>query len=438
MKICRNCKQMIRDNCSICPYCDTPTNRKGGEKSFRYRVMLLLLWSLLFIGGTLSVFGRLYYSPEETILPLAMFTAISLIGAVYSLCKLKNSKQKRQSEEIYTEQRWPTAEDITKGDNTIGNNPSRTVENTISGIIIVAIIVILLTNLDSEWLKQWFHAPIIWRDPSYIEIALVDKQEEARMSNNGSRLEGRVTLFFSIRNLSGNDIDSCWFYYYIDGYENSGFITNLKAHSEKEYSPFLTLYESQGKRLYGKNIDEIDFDYHIKNVEIGTKKVINRTCTWKLVLIGLVSIISVILVWKDCIKSPVVRVILKVLMVPAIVLLAGLASVPNNTTKLDSQHGQHVAKSRNNSFGRNDLRDSNLPDRRLDGQNRPISNKRNEPQLYKDFIIRYSVGNGGGEVFTERVTAIEGGMVRKMIQAKYPGKHINVYLCVPESKYKLP
>lgn len=85
MKTCRNCKKMIRDNCSICPYCDTPSNSNGGEKSFRYRVMLLLLWCLLFIGGILSVVGHLYYSPEETILPLGIFTAISFIGAVYSL-----------------------------------------------------------------------------------------------------------------------------------------------------------------------------------------------------------------------------------------------------------------------------------------------------------------------------------------------------------------
>lgn len=435
MKTCRNCKKMIRDNCSICPYCDTPSNSNGGEKSFRYRVMLLLLWCLLFIGGILSVVGHLYYSPEETILPLGIFTAISFIGAVYSLYKLKTRKQKRQSEEIYTEQRWSTGEKKEKRNRTKDNSPSRTVENTISGIIIAVIAVIMLTNLDSEWLKQWFHAPIMWRDPSYIKISLVDKQEETWMPHNERGLEGQVALVFSIRNLSGNDIDSCQFYYYIDGYENRGSIKNLKAHAEIGYTERWSLENSEGKLLYGKELDEISFSFHIKSVEIGTKKVVNQNSTWKLVLIGLISIIAVILVWKDCIKSPVVRVILKVLMVPAIVLLAGLAAIPDNTKKLDSQYGQHGIQPRNYSFTQSDLPDSDSSEKRSNGHNRPVSDKKHEPQLYKDFIIRYSVGSGG-EVFTERVMAVEGGMVRKMIQAKYPGKHINVFLCVPESQYK--
>lgn len=204
-------------------------------------------------------------------------------------------------------------------ENNFGKN--RTKENIFVTIVSIAIIVSLLVGFGLDAITRWFCAPIIWDDPEYINLTLINK--EVKYS--------RMELTFLIDNESSNRIKSYEFYVNLDGQT-----LEVYQHSYADIDPYSVVevtkqfaeggtYKRIFKKIKDKPLEDINFSYHVKELGTAEEKLVENKSIVKILLLLLLSILSGVLVLKDCVTVLWLRVVLKFIMVPGILVIGVLA-----------------------------------------------------------------------------------------------------------------
>lgn len=197
----------------------------------------------------------------------------------------------------------------------------RTTENIFVAIVSIAIIVFLLIGFGLEAITRWFCTPIIWNDPEYINLTLINKEVTY----------SRMKLTFLIDNESTNRIKSYEFYANLDGqtlevYQHS--FANIDPYSvvevTKEFAEGGT-YKRLFKKIKDKPLEDINFSYHVKELASAEKELVENKSIVKILLLLLLSIVSGVLVLKDCVTVLWLRVVLKLIMVPGILVIGVFA-----------------------------------------------------------------------------------------------------------------
>lgn len=191
-------------------------------------------------------------------------------------------------------------------------------ENIIIGAISLAVIIVSLIAFGTETIKYWLNSPLVWDDPDYVDVTLINKEE------SGS---GRMDLEFVIENNSSYDLKS----YRIEVlfgtqvvtlYGHSGIEPYSRVVCESGFSDNGTLKRLYSK-LHGKSLEEIDYNFHIRELSAETgvssweeETLVENNGIWKIACILLISVIASIFVLKEIVKPTWLRIICKFLMVP--------------------------------------------------------------------------------------------------------------------------
>lgn len=235
-------------------------------------------------------------------------------------------------------------------------NSERKVENIVVALVSVVGIILLLVFVGFDGIVTWLRLPIVWSDPEYINLMLVDKE----IANE------KMTLTFLVENQSSNDIETYEFYTTLERE-----VLEMKHLLYADIEPYSVSMitktianDGKYKRLFEKikdrDVEEIDFSWHAKTLSVDGEDIVKNTGTVKTILLLLISLISGVLVFADCATATWLRVLLKFLMVPGILAIAIVAFI---FFALGSSAGSGVASaaaSRKKKAAKNYAREVNL------------------------------------------------------------------------------
>lgn len=159
-----------------------------------------------------------------------------------------------------------------------------------------------------------------------------------------------MELMFAVENHSSYTFSSYSFYVDVEGtiLEVGNWATNLKPHSEvvvtKSFSE-LGSSESLYRKLENRDVEDIDYTYHTKELSEDGEAVVKNIGIVKVILLLVVSLIAGIVVLQDRITIQWLRMVLKVLMIPSILLLLLVGPcLPAIVVKPAKTHKPHPPK----------------------------------------------------------------------------------------------
>lgn len=213
---------------------------------------------------------------------------------------------------------------------------SKTAENITVVVIVVAILIGLFCFIGYDNIKEWLSTPFVWKEPDFLQIEFVDAIEE----------KNDKKLLFLVYNTSEHLIDNYRFQVVtdtevleFDSLNASTVISNsLTSYSgDIEANGFTTLSYtcSSYNRLKQKYeyFDSLD-SQEIEKLQIRIVRLKSRTETlisnngWlKIIAILAVSILAGVLVLKDIVKVTWLRIIMKIMCVPAILIILAVGIV---------------------------------------------------------------------------------------------------------------
>ena len=198
-------------------------------------------------------------------------------------------------------------------------------ENFLVALIAIGLIVFALVKFGYNNSKEWLLSPIVWKDPEGYTISLVDKEDSLV----------HMKLTFIISNDTGSDISRGEFYAIVDGNYLRFTSDAIKPYSWAKADVYIADSGSAGrfcKAVYGKQIEEIDPEYHVSYLmnedELRDGDYSFKANRWlKPVLLLVFSALFCFLGISGIVKFQPLRIILKVAGVPmlliVIIILAG-------------------------------------------------------------------------------------------------------------------
>lgn len=216
-------------------------------------------------------------------------------------------------------------------------------ENILVAFIAIGMIVFLLATVGFENAKEWLFSPFVWDDPKGISVALIDKEESST----------RMTLTFSISNLTGDEISSGEFCAIVDGnYLSIYTFDRIEPFSESTVEVSIAKDGSRSgffEAVFGKQVWEIHPDYHVLylsypfSAETGDRSFRANTWIKPLVLLVLSGILC-FLGLSGKVKFLPLRILFKLAGVPALLIVlvilaggAGKGSNSENSAQSDRQ-----------------------------------------------------------------------------------------------------
>ena len=190
-----------------------------------------------------------------------------------------------------------------------------TQENVIVGAVAVLLTVFLFVFVGWDGLKNWFSTPLIWHDPDYITVEALSKKET----------DDDILLQIYIKNDSYKRITS----YKLDIVCGSSVYTIGDVYfGEGEYNIAESIYVKKDgpnadfyKALSGKDVEDIQLKVHVRKLYSGDEKLVKQTGLVKIIGLAVISVVSGLLVAKANIKNQWLRLLLKLLCVPSLVVL---------------------------------------------------------------------------------------------------------------------
>ena len=190
-----------------------------------------------------------------------------------------------------------------------------TQENVIVGVVAVLLTVFLFVFVGWGGLKNWFSTPLIWHDPDYITVEALSKKET----------DDDIFLQIYIKNDSYKRITS----YKLDIVCGSSVYTIGDVYfGEGEYNIAESIYVKKDgsdadfyKALSGKDVKDIKLKVHVRELYSGDEKLVKQTGLVKIIGLAVISVLSGLLVAKANIKNQWLRLLLKLLCVPSLVVL---------------------------------------------------------------------------------------------------------------------
>ena len=190
-----------------------------------------------------------------------------------------------------------------------------TQENVIVGAVAVLLTVVLFVFVGWGGLKNWFSTPLIWHDPDYITVEALSKKET----------DDDILLQIYIKNDSYKRITS----YKLDIVCGSSVYTIGDVYfGEGEYNIEESIYVKKDgpdadfyKALSGKDVEDIQLKVHVRELYSGDEKLVKQSGLVKIIGLAVISVVSGLLVAKANIKNQWLRLLLKLLCVPSLVVL---------------------------------------------------------------------------------------------------------------------
>ncbi len=213
---------------------------------------------------------------------------------------------------------------------------NRTAENIIVAIIVVAILIGLFCIVGYDNIKSWLSTPFVWKEPDFLHIEFIDAIEE----------KNDKKLLFLIYNTSEHLIDSYRFQVITDTEvlefnslnastvigknltSNSG---NIAANDFTTLSYTCSRYNGLSEAYeYFEKLDSNDIEklqYRIVQLKSRTETLISNNGWFKIIVILAVSILAGVLVLNDIVKVTWLRMIMKIMCVPAILIILAIGLV---------------------------------------------------------------------------------------------------------------
>ncbi len=191
---------------------------------------------------------------------------------------------------------------------------SNTGENVVVGVVAVLIAAVLLIFVGWDGLKDWFSNPLIWRYTDRVTAEAISKEEE----------DDEIQLLVYIYNdfyksITSYDLDivcgSAVYKIFDFGKDGRGVIAE-RIYVKKDGSD-AAFY----KALSGKDVEDIHLKVHVRSMYSGDEKIVKQTGLVKIIGLLIISVVSGLLVAKANIQNQWLRLLLKLLCVPSLVLL---------------------------------------------------------------------------------------------------------------------
>lgn len=213
---------------------------------------------------------------------------------------------------------------------------SKTAENITVVVIVVAILIGLFCFIGYDNIKEWLSTPFVWKKPDFLHIEFVDALEE----------KNDKKILFLIYNTSEHLIDYYRFQVVTDmgvvefnslnastvldgGFTSgsndiaaNGFTT--LSYTCSRYNGLSEAYE-YFKKLNSNDIEKLQ--YRIVRLESRTETLISNNGWLKIIAILAVSILAGVLVLNDIVKVTWLRIIMKIMCVPAILIILAVGIV---------------------------------------------------------------------------------------------------------------
>ena len=198
------------------------------------------------------------------------------------------------------------------------NQPKKltgTQENVIVGVVAVLLTVFLFVFVGWDGLKNWFSTPLIWLHSDCVTAKAHLKEET---DDEIQLLITAVSEFYKPITRYHLDIicDSA-VYTIRDNYGKKGNLVIEKRLYVKKAGPNAAFY----KALAGKDLEDIKLKVHVRSLYSGDEKLVKQTGLVKIIGLAVISVLSGLLVAKANIKNQWLRLLLKLLCVPSLVVL---------------------------------------------------------------------------------------------------------------------
>lgn len=192
---------------------------------------------------------------------------------------------------------------------------SNTGENVVVGVVAVLLTVFLFVFVGWDGLKNWFSTPLIWHDPDGVTAEAQLKEE----TDDEIQLLIYVYSDFHEKITSYHMDIVCGSAVYTirDNYGKNGEYVIAKRIYVKKDGDHADFY----KALSGKNVEDIQLKVHVRSLYSGDEKLVKQTGLVKIIGLAVISVVSGLLVAKANIKNQWLRLLLKLLCVPSLVLL---------------------------------------------------------------------------------------------------------------------
>ena len=205
-----------------------------------------------------------------------------------------------------------------QNDSTQTKKLTGTQENVIVGVVAVMIAVLLLTVVKWDNIKIWFSNPIVWRDPEGITAEVFSKKETSE------KTELTIFVYPNIpEKITSYDLDIVCdgaVYRLKGSYYGFGEFVIKESISVKKDGKNADFY----KAISGKDEKDIKLKVHVRELYNSDEKLVKQTGLAKIIILAVISVGSGILVAGEFIKNQWLRMLLKLLCVPTLVVLVAV------------------------------------------------------------------------------------------------------------------
>lgn len=203
----------------------------------------------------------------------------------------------------------------------------RTAENITVVIIVVAILIGLFCFVGYDNIKAWLSTPFVWKEPDFLHIEFLGALE-------GKDNKGK--LFFWVHNTSEHNIDHYVFQVVTDIgvvefnslHASTGLDSDIAANDFTTLSYTCSKYNGLEETYeYFDNLSSNDIEklqYRIIKLKSRTETLISNNGWFKIIAILVVSILAGVLVLNDIVKVTWLRIIMKIMCVPTILIILAL------------------------------------------------------------------------------------------------------------------
>lgn len=251
-------------------------------------------------------------------------------------------------------------------------------ENLLVGIVSVAVIILMLIVFGYDNIKFWLSTPIVWKAPDHIELNVIP----------GEKLESTDSLKvkFIVSNNSAEKIKDFEIFVYgghkklelngfmnpdIDSYDS--IIIEETIGSDGDYKG---LYKKLSRQSDG-TLPELK--YHVKRLDYDNGETFKQTGIVKIIIIMGLSLAAGILLIGEFVNEPRLKLVLKFLCVPAIVLIfavilflaiagrgGGSSSSSDSAKQAAARDYKRYAGYRANAMARGNQRDAAFAQAQMD------------------------------------------------------------------------
>ncbi len=190
-----------------------------------------------------------------------------------------------------------------------------TQENVIVGAVAVLLTVFLFVFVGWDGLKNWFSTPLIWL---HTDCVTAEAQLKKETDDEIQLLIYAVNEFH--RPITSYHLDiicDSAVYTIRDNYGKNGEFVIANRICVEKNGPHADFY----KALSGKDVEDIKLKVHVRSLYSGDEKLVKQTGLVKIIGLAVISVVSGLLVAKANIKNQWLRLLLKLLCVPSLVVL---------------------------------------------------------------------------------------------------------------------